>query len=281
MQAGRRGVQSARTAAIAPREDFGWTAERLAAAQIIWGKNCLSPRGDTQLYDIARTLTLRSHSRVMHIGAGLGGTADILHRGTGCEVIAADTQQYIAQASSGRVVHVQPQHNTLATSLDLVLVDNVAEHCHQLTTILENQSKGLLENGCLILRSLMFAAKDAARSEEYQAWAAFEPSDPCLRSEDTLVQMLREAGLRVRSSISLADDYAADIEQHWGDALDLIPTFHRDPAKRGLIPVLQAEGKRWLKRLELISEGTLDIRQLVAVPISQETTHRACPIPSA
>ena len=75
---------------------------------------------------------------------------------------------------------------------------------------------------------------------------------------------MQEAWLTVSASTSTADEYADEIEHAWGAALDRIRTLHRDPTGRVLIPTLLAECERWLKRIELLREGIIGVRQIIA-----------------
>jgi len=246
------------------REPAGWTPQMLAAGQIVWGEHSLSPRRDAQLKTLAANAGIGSRSRVMHLGAELGGTALLLERGLGCKVLAAETQPALIAQSAGRVVLVSPQDEPILAAADFILVDGVAERGEPLATILRNQSAGLAPGGALVLRSLVLTEERAAGSARFRDWAAAEPVRPRLRSTEELSRILQEARLTVTATSSLSDDYAADVEQCWGDALDRIRALHRDPTGRALIPTLLTECERWLKRIELIREGILGVRQISA-----------------
>jgi cyclopropane fatty-acyl-phospholipid synthase-like methyltransferase len=148
--------------------------------------------------------------------------------------------------------------------VDLILVDGIAERGEPLATILRNQSAGLVPGGKLVLRSLVLTDERAAGSSRFRDWAAGEPVRPRLRSAEELSRILQEARLSVTGTSSTSDDYAADVEQSWGDALDRIRALHRDPAGRALIPTLLSECERWLRRIELVREGILAVRQITA-----------------
>lgn len=254
-----------RSAALTePQTSEGWTSQRLVAAQIVWGENSLSPRGDAQLKALAAKAALGPRSRVLHLGAELGGTAAILEHGIGCKVLAAETLNTLVAASAGRVVQVDPQDAAKLAAVDLVLVDGIAERAEPLATILRNQSATLAPGGMLVLRSLVMNDERAAGSMRFRDWAAAEPVRPRLRSAEEIARIMQEAWLTVAASTSTADEYADEVEHAWGAALDRIRTLHRDPTGRVLIPTLLAECERWLKRIELLREGIIGVRQVIA-----------------
>lgn len=242
----------------------GWTPPLLAAGQIIWGENSLSPRGDEQLKALAVKAGLGPRSRVIHLGAELGGTAALLERGLGCKVAAAETLPEIAAESAGRVVHVKPEDGPILASPDFVLVDGIAERGEPLATIVRNQTAGLSPQGLFVLRGLVLMDERAASSARFRDWAATEPVRPRLRTADELTRILQEGRLTVMTSVSIADDYAEEVEYCWGSALDRIRALHRDPTGRMLIPTLLGECERWLKRIELVREGVIGVRLITA-----------------
>ena len=246
------------------REPSGWTPQLVAAGQIVWGENSLSPRCDAQLKALAAQAGLGMRSRVLHLGAELGGLAAVLERGLGCKVFAAETLPALVAAADGRVALVNPQDDPTLTSADFILVDGIAERGEPLATILRNQSANLAPDGMLVLRSLVLSDDRAAGSARFRDWAAAEPIRPRLRSAEELSRILQEARLTVASSTSTSDDYAADVERCWGNALDRIRALHRDRVGRALIPTLLSECERWLKRVELVREGILGVRQFTA-----------------
>lgn len=257
-------ARPAATAIPTPAEATGWTPSMLAAGQIVWGENSLSPRGDSRLQMLTARAGLGQKSRIIHLGAELGGTASLLERGLGCKVIAVETLAEFVAAANGRVQQLEPTDGPTLSKSDFILVDGLAERSEPLSKILRSQSAGLVAGGMLVLRSLVLVDERAAGSSRYRSWVNAEPVRPRLRSSDELTRIMQEARLNVIASTSIADEYAAEVEQSWGDALDRIRALHRDPAGRVLIPTLLSECERWLKRIELVREGVLGVRLITA-----------------
>jgi cyclopropane fatty-acyl-phospholipid synthase-like methyltransferase len=230
----------------------------------VWGQKSLSPRGEDALKALAGLTRLGPDSRILHIGAELGGVAALLARGLGCKVVPVETLAALANASSGSVSLVRPGDPVLMPDADLILVDNLAERSDPLAAILRNQVSGLKPGGAVVLRSLVLSEPRAAVSARYREWAAGEPIRPRLRSAEDLTRLLHEARLSVQSSTSIADTYAADVEEHWRAALDRIRALHEDASGRALAPAVLGECERWLKRIELLREGVIGFRRFIA-----------------
>jgi cyclopropane fatty-acyl-phospholipid synthase-like methyltransferase len=242
----------------------GWTPAQIAAAQIVFGEHSLSPRGDAQLRALASAAGLGPRSRILHIGAELGGIASALERGLGCKVVTVETLPALVAAAADRVTLLTPADGPKVSQADLILVDGVAERAEPLATLLRNQAGGLAQGGQLVLRGLVLYDERAATSARFREWANGEPIRPRLRTSDELTRIVQEARLTIATTSSTSDAYAQDVERHWGDALDRIRALHRDPAGRALIPTLLAEGERWRRRIELIRDGVIGVRQVVA-----------------
>lgn len=255
-----------RVQAAAPQspDPSHWPPERLAAAQIVWGHGSLTPRGTSQLRALSARAGLGQRSRVLHLGAELGGVADELQAGIGCTVLAAETQTALADASGGRVRLLRAADGPLLSDADFILVDGLAERGEPLTTLLRSQSETLVPGGQVVVRSLVMTDDRQTASPRYREWAEVEPVRPRLRSVETLSRLIEDARLSVIAVSDISADYAAEVEYSWGGAIDRIRSMHQTPAGQALIPQLLAEGERWLKRIELIREGAISVRILIA-----------------
>ncbi len=241
-----------------------WTPERLEAAQIVWGHGSLTPRGTSHLRMLSARAGLGRQSSVLHLGAELGGVADQLRAGIGCTVLAAETQKPLADASDGRVVLLRAADGPLLPDADFILVDGLAEHGEPLTTLLRNQSESLVSGGHVVMRSLVMLDDQQTISPRYREWADAEPVRPRLRPADTLTRLVEDARLSVITVSDISTEYAAEVEYCWSGAIDRIRALHRDPKGLPLIQPLLAEGERWLRRIELIREGAIGVRILIA-----------------
>jgi hypothetical protein len=265
-EAPRVTVPPARASAPAtrPAEPVGWTPDLITASQIVWGEGSLSPRGDSQLRALSARAGLGARSRVLHLGAELGGIAALIEHGIGCKVVAAETLKPLVDASAGQVTQVRPADSALLADADFILVDGLSERGDPLAAILRNQCASLAPGGLVVVRSLVIADERHAGSARFRDWAAREPVRPRLRSVEELSRVLQEARLAVIVTSDISTDYAAEVEHSWGDAVDRIRALHREADGQKLIPVLLAEGERWLKRIELIREGAIGVRLLIA-----------------
>lgn len=247
-----------------PSDPTSWTPERLAAAQIVWGHGSLTPRGTSQLRALSARAGLGQRGRVLHLGAELGGVASELQSAIGCTVLAAETQKPLADASDGRVRLLRAADSALLSDADFVLVDSLAERGEPLTTLLRSQCETLVPGGQVAVRSLVLTDERQTTSPRYREWADAEPVRPRLRSVETLSRLIEDARLSVVAVSDISTDYAAEVEYSWGGAIDRIRAMHRTAAGQALIPQLLAEGERWLNRIELIREGAIGVRILIA-----------------
>lgn len=247
-----------------PSEISNWPPERLAAAQIVWGHGSLTPRGVSQLRALSARAGLGQRSRVLHLGAELGGVASELHARVGCTVLAAETQKPLADASDGRVTLLRAADGPLLPDADFILVDGIAERGEPLTALLRSQCETLAPGGQVAVRSLVMTDDRQTASPRYREWAEAEPVRPRLRTVETLSRLVEDARLSVVAVSDISADYAAEVEYSWGGAIDRIRALHREPEGQVLIPHLLAEGERWLRRIELIREGAIGVRVLIA-----------------
>jgi cyclopropane fatty-acyl-phospholipid synthase-like methyltransferase len=258
------GIADRRPPRSAPADPQAWRPQTIAAGELVFGEGSLSPRGDAQLRALTAPAGLGQRSRILHIGAELGGVAAMLRDGLGCQVVAVETLAELAAASADRVGLLSPGDAPKLAGCDLIVVDGVAERAEPLASLLRNQAAGLAPGGQLVLRSLALVDERAAGSARYRDWSQAEPVRPRLRTSEELNRILQESRLTVTAATWTSDDYADEVERCWGDALDRIRALHRDPAGRALVPTLLAEGERWGRRIELIRDGVIGLRQIVA-----------------
>jgi hypothetical protein len=179
-------------------------------------------------------------------------------------VLAAETQKALSDASGGCVRLLRAADGPLLSDADFILVDGLAERGEPLTTLLRSQSETLVPGGHVAVRSLVLMDDRQTASPRYREWADAEPLRPRLRSVETLARLVEDARLSVIAVSDTSAEYAAEVEYSWGGAIDRIRAMHRTPAGQALIPHLLAEGERWLKRIELIREGAIGTRTLIA-----------------
>ncbi len=241
----------------------GWCASRLAAAQLVWGEGSAGPRGEARLRALTPELGLSKASSIVHLGAEMGGTALMLQRGIGCRILPADTLPAFIAASHDRVTAFSQDDGPLATGVDLILVDHLAERGEPLARILRAQAKGLAKNGRLVIRALVKQG-GGTRSEALSRWMEGEPVRPRLRSADELQRIVQEAGLTLNASRNGSDAYVTEIEQSWRGAVDTVRALHGTGGTAAVSEMLLAEGERWTARTALIADGTLCYREIIA-----------------
>ncbi|MEO0501638.1 MAG: hypothetical protein AAF205_14000 [Pseudomonadota bacterium] len=247
-----------------------WDADRLTAAQLVWGEGAIGPSGEGQLQEIARERRLTSSSAVVHLGAELGATAERIRRGTGCRVLPLDTLDLMAEASGGRVSRLGEAPIPAAGTVDLVLMDHIAERGEPLSQIVRDQGRILKREGRMVIRTLVLSAAGGDRRQgdgsALEAWRAEEPCTPRLRTVAELRRIVENAGLRVERDRSKTDTYVAEIETAWRTSIDTIRLLSARGNMETVGARLIAEGERWLARVTLLESGVMDYRELVAMP---------------
>lgn len=240
-----------------------WDAARLTAAQLVWGKSSIAPKGEARLRSLALEFGLSKASSIVHLGADLGGTALMLQRGIGCRVLPADTVDTFVAASGQRVTLLGQNDRPLADDVDIMLVDHFAERGEPLVRILRTQGRGLGKTGRLVIRALV-KQSGSRRDDALLAWMESEPIKPRLRSADELQRIVQEAGLVLNASRNASEAYVDEIETAWRGAVDNVRTLHGRAGAAAIGDMLLSEGERWAARAALIADGTLCYREVIA-----------------
>ena len=248
----------------APRAT-GWVPVRLAAAQLVWGEGHLAPAGEMQLRGLAADMNIAHGSSVLHLGAELGGVAEIMRRGTGCRVLPADTHTEFAEASGNRVTLLTDTSEALASEVDLLLVDHLADRGEPLARILRTQGRSLVRGGHLVIRALTSQLGSSSRKRErMKDWTDREPLRPRLRSAEELKRIVQEAGLVLERMEERSDAYVQEVEAAWRAAVDAVRLLPATEEGRALSDMLLMEGERWSARMALFESGVLSYREIVA-----------------
>jgi hypothetical protein len=240
------------------------TPQYLAATQIIWGNGSIGPCVEARLRDALDGATLGADSRILHLGAGLGGLSERLRQACGGTVVAAETLAALTAVSSGSLHLVDAKSPALVEAADAIIIDGIAERSEPLAAILRSQAAAMKPGATLVVRSLVNLRDSSSANAAVIAWANAEPIPVRLRSTDDISRILQDSGFSIQTTASIADDYTAEVEQKWGEAIERIRLLHRSPQGRDIVPIILADCERWLRRVELIREGAIGVRQIVA-----------------
>lgn len=190
-----------------PREpDFRfWSAERLEAAQLLYGVGWISPGGEALYRELVTPLTLNeTHSVVLH-GAALGGAARMIAEDTGAWVDAIEDRPLLA-AQAAR--HVKAVKKVIVTASPLATCDlrprsrhavisfealhRVADKARELARLTAMLKPG----GQMLVTDFVRKSEDGAAALE--RWARSEPAPVHFATASELQSILQRQGLDVR-----------------------------------------------------------------------------------
>ena len=172
-------------AAKPPAKEY-WPRERIEVAQILWGKEFITPIGAGATTSLAQPLALAKGMAVLHLGCGLGGGTRALAQASSVTVTGMDESAALAKVGMDLSMRSKLKIQApiavcdLATfefksgAFDRALIEDIVHRRDDKEAALKRILRGLKIDAELLILDYMFLGKAAGPS--ISAWAAVDPS---------------------------------------------------------------------------------------------------------
>ncbi len=249
-------------------DDPVWPAARVDLVQSLFGDGLVWPGGEAMVNRMFRALEqdsdlpLEKDSRVVELGAGLGGIGARLAQQTGATVTAFEDRVGLIDhgvawlEKSGANVKID-RRELNDTGLRLGFADAVIARDSFMAV---RRKKHLFDHifhlmkptGRLVFTD-MFLTGDDPECPEVAVWSAMEPRPMYLLNPQTARDWLYEIGFTMPDFIDITDAYLAGIR----DAFSQVGTILKEagPDAPKLQPLLMAEAEYWTRRSTLLESG--------------------------
>lgn len=252
--------------------EVDWAANRLAVAQMVFGKGFASPGGAEVAISLIQPLGLNASSNVLEIGSEMGGSTRAIasHSGayvTGMEFDREFAEEAVRQARGGELEKKAAVETFDPETLDLregryagIVLRNTLCRIEERRPFFLALAKSLKSGGQVIIRDLFLA--DASHHSAYQQWhgdgqGAIYPPDV-----DSVTADLNSTGMDIRIVDDVTERYCSDLLQSWNKVL---PLFESKRPSSDIFTVIEEEAETWSRRLTLLRSGALTVNHVVGV----------------
>ena len=254
-----------------------WSAERLEAAQLLYGRGWLSPGGEALYSELLKCLLLDASQTVVQHGAALGGLARMISRQTDAWVEAQEeeplfaaeaTRQIKAAGMSKKVTvldapvqggAVKPRtRHAVVSSEALYRVKNKKAELASLRAMLK-------PGGQLVLTDFV---RKGAGAEAIGRWARCEASEPHFATADELKGLLQAEKLDVRVFEDRSQDYC---RAALSDLQAFLRSMETSPVRQPLRGYLIWEIEVLTQKLQAIDSGAIGFQRIFALAPTQAT----------
>jgi phosphoethanolamine N-methyltransferase len=200
-----------------------YTPDEIRKYEAIYGRNFISPGGESTTRDILSLVAFRPDMYVLYVGCGLGGAAFLMAQTFGVRVHGIDLSRNMLQIARVRcqeanLVHaVTFEHGDMLhydrpDTYDLVHSRDVFLHIHDKARLLETIKLCLHAGGLLLFTDYLCRA--GAKSRAFEAYIRNRQYD--LRSLDTYRLLLERAGFEVLMAHDRTADFIDILERELG-----------------------------------------------------------------
>lgn len=258
-----------RPSAVAPA---AWPPDRIAAAQLLWGPDCLEPGEPGLTVELARPFGAGPATRLADLHAGLGAGCRAVATRFGVWVTGLEPDPDLARAAQARARALSMERKAPVTAydparlelspagFDCILAREILFAVPDKGRLLDSVREGLRVGGQLILTDLL--TRDGTSGPALAAWAAAEPRLPAPWPVARLTAALLQRGFDLRLREDLTSLFRGQIRTGLRRLLARIDAGAVDSAV--MRPALR-EGDRWARRLVALESGELAIWRFHAV----------------
>lgn len=248
-----------------------WSAERLEAAQSLYGEGWIAPGGEAVYGELIKTLSLDASQSVVVHGAGLGGAARMIARETDAWVDAQEEHPLLAAEAMRQVkAHgLAKKVAVLAGPLEGCGVKPRSRHAvisfESLYRTADKRAavaalREMLKPGGQVLLA-DFVRKDAS-DEAIERWARCEPTRPHFSTAAELKALLEGQGLDVRV---FEDRSQAYCRAALHDLQVLLKAMETSPVRPGLRGWLIWEIEVLTQKLQALDSGAIGLQRIFAL----------------
>jgi SAM-dependent methyltransferase len=253
-------------------EARAWPAERIAVAELIWGRGFHRPGGDAAADDIAADLGLSREASIVEIGAGLGGLGRAIAQRTGARVIGLEADPGLAAAGMERSVAAglsarapvrafSPEAPAVGERLDGAIALGSLNGLARKDPLLDALAKALRPRARLLVVDYALTAS-AAASPALEALRALDPGAAHLATQAAMEAMIAARRLEPVAVEDVTEGHRRLVVAAWGRvAVQLSARGTEGLASPSL---LLAEAELWRARIAAIDAGALGVVRLLA-----------------
>ena len=249
-------------------DDAIWPAARVELIQRLFGDGLVWPGGEAMVARMFRPLEqdagliLEKDSRVVELGAGLGGIGARLANQTGATVTAFEDRMGLVDHGVAWVerngANVRMDRRELnETGLRIGFADAVIARDSFMAVrrkkhLFDHVFHLLKPTGRLVFTD-MFLTGDDPECPEVAVWSAMEPRPMYLMNPQTTRDWLYEIGFTMPDFVDITDAYMAGIRDAFSQVGAILKEAGPDALK--LQPLLMAEAEYWARRSTLLESG--------------------------
>ncbi|MDF1720179.1 MAG: methyltransferase domain-containing protein [Minwuia sp.] len=249
-------------------DDPVWPHDRVKLVQRLFGDGLVWPGGEAMVERMLRPLEqdmdvdLDKDSRIVELGAGLGGIGARLSMQSGATVTAFDDRVGLIDhgvawvEKSGASVRLDRRelHDTGLRRgfADAVIARDSFMAVRRKKHLFDHIFHILKPTGKLVYTDL-FLTGDDPECPEVAVWSAMEPRPMHLMNPQAARDMLYDIGFAMPDFVDITDAYLAGIREAFGQVGTILQEAGSDAPT--LQPLLVAEAEYWTRRSTLMESG--------------------------
>lgn len=258
---------------VMPLKFQGWPAERIAAAQLMFGEDFTWPGEAGALDLLLKPLGLNEKMSVLELGAGLGGGSRLMAKAYGAWVNAVERDGGLAAAGNAlSTKHGLARKAPVAHAEydDLPVREKTIDAivCRQALSAVEDQDALLGKlvplfkpAGQLLVSDLTLSDPGVVNDPAYEAWRAAEPAPVHLWDAARVRTSIEKYGLEVRVTEDRTASLRAQVLGAFAETAGLLADRSIDPGLRGWI---LWETELWARRLQMMERGLIAMHRFYA-----------------
>ncbi len=270
-------------AAKGGKEEFDpWSDEAVDVAQYIWGKGFCGPGGPEYVIALSKLLALSPEMSMIQIGAGIGGPARVLADRFGVWLTGYEESQTLVEKGQelskvagldkkAALEHYDPDDcEGFMRKFDRAMAKEALFTIEDKAGIISKVADKLKPGGLFLITEYVIEDDAVITSDEYKTWAVGERRMPCPVTERALKDMLKKAGLQVRVSEDISDQYSKMISQAWTGADKVAARIAEQENGASMVQTLMKEAEFWNRRKKVLGNDTIKLIRIVANKTSSE-----------
>jgi SAM-dependent methyltransferase len=259
-----------------PEAVSGWSAQRIAAAQLLFGEDYTWPGEAGAVEQLVNPLNLDEKMSVLELGAGLGGGARLMAKKFGTWVSALERDAGLATAGNALSTKHRMACKAPVTYADYM---NLPVREKTIDAIVARQALSTVEDkdalltklvslfkpaGQLLIADLTLADPSAAADPAFEAWRAGEPGPVELWDAGRLRSAVEKRGLEVRVTEDLTPAFRQQVLEGFAASADLLTDKSIDTTLKGWI---LWETELWARRVQMMDKGLIACHRIYATVV--------------
>jgi SAM-dependent methyltransferase len=249
-----------------------WPLRRIAAAELIWGKDCILPGGADYTLLLAEPLGLTPALSLLDLAAGLGGGTRALAETFGVWVTGLETDADLAAAAQERsrrtkldkkapVRRFDPANFELKSrAFDAVFAREMFYQVPDKQVLFTAIQGGVKDRGQLLFTDYLLGSEPPGAA--FETWRAAE-RQPCVPMRlEALLALLESLNFDCRIAEDDSDIYKGHVTAAWSR---LAAALQGGGIPRHLLGRVVEEAERWARFVHVLDAGELRFYRFHAV----------------